>query len=47
LSPPAHSETTHDMGIHAIEAARDRRVAFSEREARAGSRLLQPCSVRA
>jgi len=27
-----HSETTHDMGIHAIEAARDRRIAFSERE---------------
>ena len=30
--PPAHPETPHDMGIHAIEAARDRRVAFGKRE---------------
>src|SRR4249919_1118819 len=30
--PPAHPETTHDMGIHAIETARDRCVAFNERE---------------
>jgi hypothetical protein len=30
--PPAHPEATHDMAIHAIEAARDRRIAFRERE---------------
>ena len=30
--PPAHAETAHDMGVHAVEAARDRGIALSERE---------------
>jgi hypothetical protein len=30
--PPAHAETAHDMGVHAIEAAPDRGIALSERE---------------
>lgn len=40
--PPAHAETTHDMGIHAIEAARDRRIALACKELGVPSRASTP-----